>query len=228
MNSPLLLPDGRTLRCERARGYSLRKCGADGLVIEGSWGFNDLGGYFASEIPLLLGVEEALIRRLCDENTRASDQIVLFAIPSCLPQPVLRAAVFVPTELGNAYRKWATPHFGKPYRDFYYSVIHEALALLAGLGCRDIAIAGLRGFPEGHADIDLAAAEAVAHFAAAHPTLSRVISIGSGPDLTFGVNFFNENPGLIGQHRDIHRRVEMQGQITRLIIELPEKQQSTT
>ena len=193
---------------------------ADGLIIEGSWGFSDLGGYYCNEIADLLGVDKNLIRKLCDDNTYRNEQVTLIALPSAIPESNLKAVAFVPTELGRAYTILAEPFFGKPYRDFYYNVIYEALKLLTEFGCTAIAIAGLRGAPAGHKDINNCVAEAVAHFAIEHRTLRCVFTMGSGPDLSNGVRFFNDHPESIGRHREVRRKMLVEDRITKLTIDL--------
>ena len=221
----LHLPNDRHVRYGRGDIASLGGADSDGLIIEGAWGFNDLGGFYGGVISPLLGVDTGLVRRLCDDNNDQNEHVTLIALPSTVRESSLKAVVFVPTELGRPYQRLATPIFGKPHRDFYYNVVYEALGLLAEFGCTGIAIAGLRGFPQGHKDIDHCVAEAVAHFALEHLTLRRVVTVSSGPDLSNGIRFFNEHPESIGRHREVTRLAWTEDQVTRLRIDMPHREE---
>ena len=210
MNSILHLPNGGKVNIGHYK-YSLanplRSLRSDGLIIEGLWGFNDLGGYFGREIIELLGVGEDVIRKTCSEKIEKCQQITVVALRSLNAVGTLKSVAFLPTEAFRCCENIRDKKYGLPNKDFYYSVTYEALELLAGHGCSSVAIANLTGYNYYHKNIGNCVAEAIAHFALDNRTLQSIFSIGGGPDLTYGVTYFNENPELIGRHRSVVREV---------------------
>lgn len=178
----------------------------DGLIIEGLWGFNDLGSYYRECIKNSLGIAEDEIRKLCYENLYANGKATLMLLHSRNPNSKLRAVVLVPTQHCLAYEELATAFYGNPYRDFYYNIIYEALRLLGDIECKEIAIAGLSGFCGYNSTdpiIGKCVVEAVAHYALENPSLTKIVRMGDAPDFSEGISFINNHPERIGHHKDI-------------------------
>ncbi len=217
-NDTLNLPNGYKIKVGRDF-EGLIEGKADGLIIEGLWGFNDLGSVFGRP----LGLDRNQIERIFIAN-KQRDEITVSSFLYSGKISTLKAIAFVPTEHYRCYQKLAVPFFGKPYRDFYYSTVYEALGLLVGFGCTDIAIAGLTGYErdKGHIDLGNCVAEAVAHFAMENSSLHSVLSVGyGGPNLSNGIQFFNEHPEKIGRHRDIQSENIIENEIFSLVFALP-------
>lgn len=234
MNSQILnLPNGRGVIIDHRQGYATN-IETEGLIIGSLWGFNDLGGWYAQTLPALLGIPADTLRRLIDNplslpkkitqtgfKTYLSERIYITVIPSGRADSTLKAAAFVPTNNNcEAYQKLVRP-YGKPYRDFYYAVIFEAFELLADAGCSSISIAGIGDYGISHPDINNCVAEAFAHHALMNDGISRVVTLGDGPDISYGINFFNENPEKPGTHREIQRELIVKNGISVLTIDLP-------
>ena len=225
--SVLHLPNGGSVSIAHY-GHSvpnpLGTLGVDGLIIEGLWGFNDLGGFFGREIAELLGVSEVTIRNTCFEKIENSQQITVVALRSSNSGSTLKSVAFVPTETFTCCEKFRDAKLGLPCKDFYYNIIYEALELLVGHGCSCVAIANLTGYNYYHKNIGNCVTEAVAHFAIENPMLQSVFSIGRGPDLTYGVTFFNEHPDLIGRHRPVAKEVHVDLKFSFTTITLPRQE----
>lgn len=215
----LKLPNGHKVLFEDAGGGMARLetfC-IDGLIIEGLWGFNDLGGYYRSCIKDSVGIEEKEIRKLCYENLYKNDKITLILLHSRNPNSTLKAVVLVPTQHCISYKELATAFYGKPYRDFYYNTIYEALRLLGDVECKEIAFAGLSGFCGYNATdpiIGKCAVEAVAHYALRNSSISKIVRMGDAPDFREGIDYFNNHPDKIGHHREIRRDLKVLADIT--------------
>lgn len=240
-NYALLLPNGH--RVDFVQGLdvtsTLLEGKADGLIIEGLWGFNDLGGY-GRIITKLVGIDEREIISLCGQNSD-EESITIIALASRKSGSTLRGVVLVPTCGDRCYPKFGgeihwIPGRGAvqckprrrvidwlPCKDFYYNTIYEAIGLLVGFGCSSIAIAGLTGSLAYHKNIGNCAAEAIAHYCLESQSINKVLSVGYGPDMAYGVRYFNEHPKSIGRHREIHRRIRVDGRITKLTIDLPKR-----
>ena len=215
----LNFPSGHKIEvCHNIRGVHEGK--ADGLIIEGLWGFNDLGSIFGRH----LGLDRKRIEPLFIANQQ-SDDITVSSFLYAGTDSTLKAIAFVPTENSRCYQKLATSFYGRPYRDFYYNTVYEALGLLTGFGCADVAIAGLTGSERHSADIELGncVAEAIAHFAIENKSLRSVLSVGyGGPNLSNGIKYFNEHPENIGRHRNIQSEITIENDITSLSFVLPQ------
>jgi TPR repeat protein len=210
--SVLNLPNGGNViirHYDHSTSKPLSNLGVDGLIIEGLWGFNDLGGYLGSEISALLGVSESTICKMCYEQIQKSQQITVVALRSSNSASKLKSVAFVPTEAFDCCEIFRDTKYGLPCKDFYYNITYEALDLLMVHGCSSVAIANLTGYTYYHKNIGNCVAEAIAHFAIKNPKLQSVFSICRGPDLTYGVTFFNNHQDLVGQHRPIQRNVHV-------------------
>ena len=180
--------------------------GADGLMIESWWGFNDLGG-FGSTIAKLLGIPVHRLREL-SEKFKDSEEITLLALTTVREESALKTVVLTPTPHHRCYERLATPFHGKPYRDFYYAVTYEALRILVESACASIAIAGITGANSklSEPDVGNCVAEAIAHCALAHPSLERIFITKNGPDVSYGIAHFKDHPNSLGKHRQIGSR----------------------
>ena len=233
----LLLPNGNRVDFHQGLGLTstLLEGKADGLIIEGVWGFNDLGG-FGRAITDLLGSDEHEIRSLCNQLNKA-ESLTVIALASRKPDSSLKGVVLVPTPFDRCYPNsggeihWE-PGYGAlqyipgrkvtdwlPAKDFYYNTVYEALGLLANLGSSRIAIAGLTGSLIYHKNIGNCAAEAIAHYSLKSPAIRKIYSVGYGPDMQYGVRFFDEHPEQIGCHREMHPRISVKDHVTKLTID---------
>jgi hypothetical protein len=212
----LQLPNGRKVQFENGYIACLETDYVDGLIIEGVWGFTDLSGYYRSCIQDSLGIKEDEIRKLCRENINNNDKITLILLHSRNPDSRLKAVVLVPTQHCSAYEKLATAFYGKPYRDFYYNTIYEALKLLGETECKEIAFAaftGCEGYYTTDPIIGKCAVEAVAHYALTNPSISKIVRTGGAPDFWEGVNYFNHHSDKVGHHGEIRRELEVRSGI---------------
>jgi hypothetical protein len=229
----LHLLNGQDVTIDHCPGYATN-IETEGLIIGSLWGFNDLGGWYARTLPDLLGIQPKSLRNWIENplnlpnrliqvglTNDQKEQIFITLIPSRRPDSTLKAAAFVPTSACEAYKKLVLS-YGKPYRDFYYAVIFEALNQLADAGCSTISIAGITSIDDPYLlEINNCVAEAVAHYALKSQGISRVVTIGEGPDITYGINFFNNNPEKLGNHREIQSKLIVNDDISVLTIELP-------
>jgi hypothetical protein len=203
----LSLPSGHQIAYEEGRLLKevLLNGSIDGLIIEGVWGFNDLGGY-GHVILDLLGTSEANIRDICSENQKLTTPTVVL-VPSAVSGSTLKGITLVPTQNHKCYERWAQPHFGRPHRDFYYNVSYVALTSLIEKGCTSIGIAGLTGSLAHYGDDDVGScvAQAVAHAAIKFPQLRRVLSAGYGPVIVKTARYMSEHPESISEHRSIRQ-----------------------
>ncbi len=232
MSSQILnLPNGRGVIIDQHLDDAA-EIETEGLIIGSNWGFNDLGGWYGQTFPALLGIPADMLRKLINNplcilreftrprfQTYLNDRIYIIVVQSRRPDSTLKAAAFVPTNnLCAAYKKLV---HGKPYCDFYYAVIFEAFELLADAGCSSISIAGIDGCGITHPDIQNCVAEALAHHALKNDGINKVVTISEGPDISYGINFFNENPEKLGTHREIQRELIVKDGISVLTIDLP-------
>ncbi len=220
MNSNTLrLPNDRGIEVGQANLHSALGDGrVDGLIIEGEWGcdLRDYGGRNG-----VLELDRRWLEHLFSANQK-KEEITVIGLPYGENGSNLKAIAFVPTYHYRCYRKLAVPDFGKPYRDFHYSTVYEALNLLAGFGCSNIAIAGLTGSLMRYHDMDYrnSVTEAVAHFALENQSLHRILTVGYGPVLTTGIQFLNEHPEQFGRHRRIQSKIFIENDIKYLTFEL--------
>ena len=86
-------------------------------------------------------------------------------MPSRRHDSLLKGLILAPCENSKCYRSFAEPIYGKPFRDFYYNVTYESIAIAnTEWQARRIAISHLSACNHFHADIAICNAEALAHY----------------------------------------------------------------
>lgn len=136
----------------------------DAYIVSTEDGFSPLGSnrrFLASE----LGVPENEITKLADWNRFENPRVSLVAIKSRRKDSLLRGVILAASESSTSYERFATPRYGRPYRDFYYNVTYEAIAYASKTWCaQHLAISHLSGCNTFHEDIATCNAEALAHY----------------------------------------------------------------
>ena len=102
--------------------------------------------------------------------------------------------------------------YGRPYRDFYYNVTYESIALACGRwGARRLAISHLSGSGAFHEDIATCNAEALAHYCDATPTsvIESFMFVGCCIEMSHltGIARLNAEHGT-GSHCPISTEIE--------------------
>lgn len=158
---------GRTLHVRHAPAADLRtlvdECHVDVVIMASEYGFSPLGtaSEYLSE-ALDVPVEE--IKRLADWNRFNNEQVTLVAIRSRREGSSLKGLILAPAETSRCYGAFATPLYGRPHRDFYYNVTHEAVAYPATRwSAQKVGITHLSASGRFHPDIATCNAEAAAH-----------------------------------------------------------------
>jgi hypothetical protein len=122
----------------------------------------------------------------------------------------LRGAILAACETSESYKKFATPLYGRPHRDFYYNVTYEAIAYcVTQWHARHLAISHLSGSGRFHEDIATCNAEALAHYCDAHPrTIESFTFLGCciGLQHLSGISRLNAE-GQTGVHNAIATEV---------------------
>lgn len=98
----------------------------DALILPSVNGFTELN----LALPFLtddLGIPQEEILRWADWNRFDNERVTLVALPSRRPDSQLRGAILASGELTRGYTRYATPYWGRAYRDFFYNVTYEAL-----------------------------------------------------------------------------------------------------
>ncbi|MEA9602033.1 hypothetical protein VC188_07835 [Polynucleobacter sp. MG-28-Ekke-A2] len=196
--------------------------GVDGLMIETNWGFNDLGIH-GQYIAQAMGIDEDVFRFYA-ESLMKEQLPTIDIIPTQSLTPTLKAIALVSTPNCESYK----PFYGnteRPSKDFFYNVTYEALAALIGIGCKDISIAGLTGsllFTE-DPQYKNAVAEATSHIAHDFPTLEKIQIVSYGPDISFGINYFNAHKEETGLHKKIVVKSKDWFGIKRIALDIPRR-----
>lgn len=142
----------------------------DAFIVGTDDGFTPLGvnrRFLASD----LGIPEEEIRRVADWNCAENPRVTLVALHSRRDGSRLRGVILAASEMSHCYKRFSTPRYSRPYRDFFYNVTFEALAIASGKwGARRIAISHLSGSGSFTEDIATCNAEALAHYCDAKPS----------------------------------------------------------
>ena len=141
----------------------------DAFLVATEDGFSPLG---ASRADLCeeLGLQERELIDLARWNHRANPDVTLVALRSRRRDGRLRGVVLAPCESSRCYERFARHGHGRPFRDFFYNVTYEALAVLCGeWGARRPALSHLSSSGASHEDIATCHAEALVHFCAEQP-----------------------------------------------------------
>jgi len=174
----------------------------DALVIETNWGFNDLGIY-GKYIAQAMDIDEYTFRFYGEPLIKESLPTI-DVVPSLSPNPTLKAVALVSTPNCEAYEPFKGSS-GRPSKDFFYNITYEALSALVLMGCTNIGIAGLTGslLYVDDSQYKNAVAEAICHIAHDFPRLKRIQILSNGPDISHGINYFNEFTQESGLHKKI-------------------------
>ena len=149
---------------------SLARAGRiDAFIVATEDGFSPLGSN-RSFLSSDLGIPEQEISRLADWNRFKNPRVSLVALQSRRSGSHLRGVILAASETSVSYERFATPRYGRPYRDFYYNVTHEAIAYASKMwGAQHLALSHLSGSGTFHEDIAMCNAEALAHYCDANP-----------------------------------------------------------
>lgn len=150
---------------------SLARAGrVDAFIVATEDGFSPLGSNL-SFLSSDLGIPEQEIKRLADWNRFKNPRVSLVALQSRRGgKSHLRGVILAASETSASYEHFATPRFGRPYRDFYYNVTYEAIAYASKTwGAQHLALSHLSGSGSFHEDIATCNAEALAHYCDANP-----------------------------------------------------------
>lgn len=148
-----------------------RAAQVDAYVVASEDGFSPLGQNlrFLSDD---LGVPVPEIKRLAAWNRFENPRVSLVVLTSRRRESCLRGLILAASETSECYKEFATPWYGRPYRDFYYNVTYEAIAhAVSCWGARRPAISHLSASGRFHRDIATCNAEALAHYCDGHPNV---------------------------------------------------------
>lgn len=125
----------------------------DAVIVSTEDGFSPLGRCRAF-LSADLGIPEDEIARLANWNRFDNPRVSLVALKSRRTSSLLKGAILAAAETSECYRSFAVPRYGRPYRDFYYNVTHEAIAHAGrNWGATRLAISHLSGSGAFHEDI---------------------------------------------------------------------------
>lgn len=182
----------------------------DAYIVATEDGFSPLGAnrrFLSAD----LDVPEQEIKQHADWNRFKSPRVTLVAMSSRRKGSSLRGVILAASETSECYKRFATPLYGRPHRDFYYNVTYEAIAYASeNWGARRLAISHLSGSGRFHEDIATCNAEALAHYCDAHATaIDSFVFVGCciSQEHLGGVSRLNAE-GQTGKHRPISTRVE--------------------
>ncbi len=185
----------------------------DAYIVATLAGFSPLGAdlHFLSRD---LGVPEDEIHQLAGGNHSTNAAVTLVAIRSRRSGSCLRGVILAPCETSSCYARFATPIYGRPYRDFYYNVTYEAIAYAAEKwGARSPAVSHLSASGNFREEIAICNAEALAHYCDAHPhAIGSFTFLGCciSQEHLHGIRRLNEE-GYTGVHWPISTKVEDHG-----------------
>lgn len=138
----------------------------DGLILSTENGFSPLGG-FLEYFSDTLGVNPQTIANLANWNRHESKELTLIGFPNKTKRNLLKGIVLCPAETSEVYKDYATPFYGKPYRDFYYSVTFEAIRYMnLVLEAKQIAITHLSASGNFHPHIAICQVESLLNYLA--------------------------------------------------------------
>lgn len=186
----------------------------DAFIVSTEDGFSPLGGamsYFSAD----LGIPADEIKRFADWNRFTNDSVTVVCLQSRRRDGALKGLILAPGETARCYQQFATPLYGRPYRDFYYNVTYEAIAFACSCwGARRLATSHLSGCGKFHADIATCQAEALAHFgdgpSQAHLDSFLFVGCCIRMDHLDGIRRLNAE-GSVTHHRSIATRMETRG-----------------
>ena len=137
----------------------------DALIMSSEDGFSPLGScreFVAKD----LGIEASNISRLANWSRFENKDVSFISIPSQRKDSKLRGIILAPGETCECYKKFATPRYGKPYRDFYNNVSYECILEAAiKFNAKNIGMTHLSASNNFHRDIATCTMEALIHLA---------------------------------------------------------------
>lgn len=182
----------------------------DAYIVSTEDGFSPLGAnlrYLSRELE----IPAVEIKQLANWNRFENDRVTLIALRSRRTGGPLRGVVLAASETSECYKRFATPTYGQPYRDFYYNVTYESIAFASeSWGARRLAISHLSASGKFHEDIATCNAEALAHYCDEHPMALDSFTFAGcciSQQHLVGISRLNAE-GRTGQHRLILREVE--------------------
>jgi hypothetical protein len=182
----------------------------DAYIVATEDGFSPLGinrAFIADD----LGITESEIGELANWNRFKNPRVTLVAIPTRRKHSLLRGVVLACSETSECYKRFATPFYGRPYRDFYYNVTYEAIAYAAiEWAARRPGISHLSASGQFTEDIATCNAEALAHYCDSHPgSIDSFTFFGCcmGEGHFTGIKRLNPE-GESGRHRPIVSEIE--------------------
>jgi hypothetical protein len=195
----------------------------DAYIVATEDGFSPLGMNlrFLSDD---LGVPITEIKDLANWNRFHNQRVTLVAIPSRNKDGRLRGVILAASETSECYRRFATPLYGRPYRDFYYNVTFQAIAYACeNWGTHQFALSHLSGSGRFHEDIATCNVEALAHFCDTqkHP-IDSFVFLGCCilPTHLQGISRLNTE-GYAGKHRSISTEIEGHSRHIRIHLDWP-------
>lgn len=187
----------------------VREGAVDAYIVATEDGFSPLGMNLRF-LSADLGVPVAEIKRLADWNRFENSRTSLVALASRRSGSLLRGVILAASETSECYNRFATPLFGRPYRDFYYNVTYEAIAYASSQWtARHLAISHLSASGRFSEDIATCNAEALAHYCDTHAnSIDSFMFLGCCilPDHLSGISRLNAE-GRTGAHRAIATQV---------------------
>ncbi|MDM8543666.1 hypothetical protein QUF90_21540 [Desulfococcaceae bacterium HSG9] len=152
------------------------------------------------------------IEKLAYWNRFRNRNVTLVACGSKKKNSILRGFILCPCENSVCYQQFATPKYGKPYRDFYYNITYEAISYaFNSWNARKFAISHLSSSQNYHQDIATCHAEALAHFCDEQtaPSIESFSFIGCciSPNHLEGIKRLNQE-GNITHHIPISVKTE--------------------
>lgn len=196
---------------ERQDLPSLARAGlVDAFIVSTEDGFSPLGAnrrFLSGD----LGIPENEISHLADWNRFENPRVSLVALRSRRSGSLLRGVVLAASESSECYKRFAVLGHGRPYRDFYYNVTYEAIAVACGnWGAHRLALSHLSASGRFHKDIAMCNAEALAHYCdAPSADIQSFMFVGCCISLEHLANIARLNAeAKTGQHRPISTEVE--------------------
>ena len=193
-----------------------RKGEVEAYIVATEDGFSPLGMNlrFLSDD---LGVPVAELKRLADWNRFENPNVSLVALASRRSESYLRGLILAASESSECYKRFASPRYGRPHRDFYYNVTYEAIAYSASTWrARRLAISPIPGSGRFHEDIVTCNAEALAHYCDAHANAIDsflFLECPASPDNLACISRLNSE-GQSSMHREIEiQAVDRDGHI---------------
>lgn len=182
----------------------------DACIVATEDGFSPLGANL-SYLSADLDIPISEIKSLANWNRFKNPRVTLVALRSRRNAGSLRGVILAASETSECYKRFATPTYGRPHRDFYYNVTYEAVAYAAETwDARRLAMSHLSGSGSFHEDIATCNAEALAHYCDQHPAaLDSFTFVGCciSQEHLAGISRLNAESHT-GRHQPIQKQLE--------------------